>query len=75
MFEAETVGRDGGDLARRAAGRADRGEPDAVQPAAQPCSTTIYTIWKETRSAKWTFVAALLPLALGFSVCFWPETL
>jgi ferrous iron transport protein B len=35
-----------------------------------PCSTTLYTIWKETGSAKWTAVAALLPLALGFSVCF-----
>ena len=35
-----------------------------------PCSTTIYTIWKETRSAKWTAVAALMPLALGFVLCF-----
>ena len=35
-----------------------------------PCSTTIYTIYKETRSAKWTTVAALLPLAMGFTVCF-----
>ncbi|MEZ5332534.1 MAG: nucleoside recognition domain-containing protein [Thermoanaerobaculia bacterium] len=35
-----------------------------------PCSTTIYTIWKETRSVKWTTVSALLPLALGFAVCF-----
>ena len=34
-----------------------------------PCSTTIYTIYKETGSAKWTTVAALLPLALGFVVC------
>jgi len=33
-----------------------------------PCSTTIYTIYKETRSAKWTVVAALLPLAIGFVV-------
>ena len=30
-----------------------------------PCSTTIYTIWKETRSAKWTTVAALLPVGMG----------
>ena len=30
-----------------------------------PCSTTIYTIYKETKSAKWTTVATLLPLALG----------
>jgi len=35
-----------------------------------PCSTTIYTIWKETRSAKWTTVASLLPVAMGFLVCF-----
>jgi ferrous iron transport protein B len=35
-----------------------------------PCSTTIYTIYKETRSAKWTTVATLLPLAMGFVVCF-----
>ncbi|MEA1952648.1 MAG: ferrous iron transport protein B [Planctomycetota bacterium] len=35
-----------------------------------PCSTTIYTIWKETRSAKWTALAALLPLAMGLAVCF-----
>ena len=35
-----------------------------------PCSTTIYTIYKETGSAKWTTVAALLPLAMGLTVCF-----
>jgi len=35
-----------------------------------PCSTTIYTIYKETRSAKWTTVATVLPLAMGFTVCF-----
>jgi ferrous iron transport protein B len=35
-----------------------------------PCSTTIYTIYRETGSAKWTSVAALLPLAMGFIVCF-----
>ena len=35
-----------------------------------PCSTTIYTIYKETGSAKWTTVAALLPLAIGFAVTF-----
>ncbi len=33
-----------------------------------PCSTTIYTIYKETGSAKWTTVATLLPLGLGFLV-------
>jgi len=35
-----------------------------------PCSTTLYTIYKETGSAKWTAVAALLPLVLGFLVTF-----
>ncbi len=35
-----------------------------------PCSTTIYTIYKETGSAKWTTVATMLPLAMGFVVCF-----
>ncbi|MDJ0756308.1 MAG: nucleoside recognition domain-containing protein [Ardenticatenaceae bacterium] len=35
-----------------------------------PCSTTIYTIYKETGSKKWTLVASLLPLALGFVVTF-----
>jgi ferrous iron transport protein B len=35
-----------------------------------PCSTTIYTIWKETRSAKWTAVSSLLPLGMGFVLCF-----
>jgi len=35
-----------------------------------PCSTTIYTIYKETRSAKWTTVASLMPIALGILTCF-----
>ncbi len=35
-----------------------------------PCSTTIYTIYKETGSLKWTAVAALSPLALGLIVTF-----
>ncbi len=35
-----------------------------------PCSTTIYTIYKETGSVKWSAVAALLPLALGIAVTF-----
>jgi ferrous iron transport protein B len=35
-----------------------------------PCSTTIYTIHKETGSARWTALATLLPLAMGFVVCF-----
>ncbi|MDE2985592.1 MAG: ferrous iron transporter B [Gemmatimonadota bacterium] len=35
-----------------------------------PCSTTIYTIYKETGSGRWTTLSALLPLAMGFVVCF-----
>ena len=35
-----------------------------------PCSTTIYTIYRETGSVKWTLVSALLPLAMGFAVVF-----
>ncbi|MGQ9890030.1 MAG: nucleoside recognition domain-containing protein [Aggregatilineales bacterium] len=35
-----------------------------------PCSTTLLTIYGETKSLKWTAAAALLPLALGFSVTF-----
>ena len=35
-----------------------------------PCSTTIYTIYKETRSAKWTTVATLMPVVMGVTVCF-----
>ena len=35
-----------------------------------PCSTTLYTIYKETGSMKWTMISALLPVALGFVVCF-----
>lgn len=35
-----------------------------------PCSTTIYTIYRETGSKRWTAVATLLPVVLGFVVCF-----
>lgn len=35
-----------------------------------PCSTTIYTIYKETQSIKWTAVASILPILLGLLVCF-----
>jgi ferrous iron transport protein B len=34
-----------------------------------PCSTTIYTIYRETRSLKWTTVSTLLPLVMGFVLC------
>lgn len=35
-----------------------------------PCSTTIYTIYKESGSAKWATISALLPLAMGFATTF-----
>jgi len=35
-----------------------------------PCSTTIFTIYKETGSVKWTALATLLPLGMGVVVCF-----
>jgi ferrous iron transport protein B len=35
-----------------------------------PCSTTIYTIYKETGRRRWAAVSAVLPLALGFLVTF-----
>ncbi|MQA15063.1 MAG: ferrous iron transporter B [Pseudonocardiaceae bacterium] len=39
-----------------------------------PCSTTILTIWNETKSLKWTTVATLLPLTLAFAVTFLTAT-
>ncbi len=35
-----------------------------------PCSTTIYTIYRETGSVRWTTLATLLPLVMGVVVCF-----
>jgi len=35
-----------------------------------PCSTTIYTIYKETKSIKWTVISSILPVMMGFAVCF-----
>lgn len=35
-----------------------------------PCSTTIYTIYKETNSLKWTAVSTFLPIILGISITF-----
>jgi len=33
-------------------------------------ATTIYTIYKETGSVRWTTVATVLPLVMGFVACF-----
>ncbi|KAF0151821.1 MAG: Fe(2+) transport system protein B [Ignavibacteria bacterium] len=35
-----------------------------------PCSTTIYTIYKETKSLKWTLISTFLPIAMGIVICF-----
>jgi len=35
-----------------------------------PCSTTIYTIYKETGSKKWAALSAAIPLAIGFTITF-----
>jgi ferrous iron transport protein B len=35
-----------------------------------PCSTTIYTMWKETRSVRWTVLGTLMPLSLALLVTF-----
>lgn len=34
-----------------------------------PCSTAIFTIWKETKSLKWTLLATLLPIVFGILIC------
>ena len=35
-----------------------------------PCSTTIYTIYRETGSKKWTIIATVFPLLMGIFVTF-----
>lgn len=35
-----------------------------------PCSTTLLTIWKETKSVKWTFLSIITPLTAGILICF-----
>lgn len=34
-----------------------------------PCSTTLLTIWKETKSVKWTLMSFLTPLLVGIILC------
>jgi ferrous iron transport protein B len=34
-----------------------------------PCGTTIWTIWRETRSVRWTVFGALMPLGIAIAVC------
>jgi len=40
-----------------------------------PCGTTIWTIWRETRSVKWTLFGALMPLVLAIAICLIVATL
>ena len=35
-----------------------------------PCSTTCLTIYDETKSFKWTFLAFFIPTIIGFVLCF-----
>ena len=35
-----------------------------------PCSTSLWTIKKETGSIKWTFAAFIIPTAIAFLVCY-----
>lgn len=35
-----------------------------------PCGTTCQTIYKETKSIKWTVLAIILPTLVGLSLCF-----
>jgi len=34
-----------------------------------PCATTLLTIFKETKSKKWTLLAAVIPTAIGIIIC------
>lgn len=34
-----------------------------------PCATTLLTVYKETRSKRWTFAAFLLPTVIGITLC------
>lgn len=40
-----------------------------------PCSTTILTIWNETKNLKWTLIATFLPVVLGIVVTFSTSTI
>ncbi len=34
-----------------------------------PCATTLLTVYRETKSLKWTFVSFILPTIIGFLMC------
>ena len=39
-----------------------------------PCSTTLWTIKKETGSLKWTFLAFIIPTTIALLICFFTTT-
>lgn len=40
-----------------------------------PCGTTLWTIYKETKSFKWTLLSFLLPTAVGILLCFFVNSI
>lgn len=34
-----------------------------------PCSTTVITVYKETKSVKWTILSMVIPTLFGFAIC------
>lgn len=70
MFEPESLGAVG-DLLRGAGWTTLTGVNLMIFSLLHnPCSTTLYTIYQETKSWKWTTLSALLPLAMGFILIF-----
>jgi ferrous iron transport protein B len=70
MFELESIGAVG-DLLRHAGWTTLTGVNLMLFSLLHnPCSTTLYTIFQETKSWRWTALSALLPLGLGFTVIF-----
>ena len=70
MFELESIGAVG-DLLRHAGWTTLTGVNLMLFSLLHnPCSTTLYTIYQETKSWKWTTLSALLPLGLGLTVVF-----
>ena len=35
-----------------------------------PCATTLFTVYKETKSVKWTALSIFVPLLTGLFLCF-----
>ncbi|WP_042349178.1 nucleoside recognition domain-containing protein [Bacillus massiliigorillae] len=40
-----------------------------------PCGTTLLNIWKETKSAKWTFMSFIIPTSIALGVTFLVATI